>query len=78
MQAYRAALLSFADDGSARYEETACWSSGPIAGPQGGASRRVPTASLHANYPGVAIEHLPARSSGPASSTCTSTFRRPT
>jgi guanine deaminase len=61
MKAYRAAILRFADDQSAVYEEDGLLVVGPDA--QG---RQVVRAigdfrSLAANYPGVAIEHLPGR-----------------
>ena len=61
MHAYRAALLSFADDGSARYEEDGLLVVGPDA-----AGRQVIRAAgaygtLAANYPGVAVTHLPGR-----------------
>jgi len=61
MHAYRAALLSFADDGSARYEEDGLLVVGPDA-----AGRQVIRAagawqSLAANHPGVPVTHLPGR-----------------
>lgn len=61
MRAYRSALLRFADDGSALYEEDGLLVIGPDA--QG---RQVVRAAgaysvLAANFPGVAIEHLPGR-----------------
>ena len=59
MQAYRAAILRFADDRSAIYEEDGLLVVGPDA-----TGRKVvrdvgPYAALAPNYPGVAIEHLP-------------------
>src|SRR5512146_93367 len=61
MKAYRAALLSFADDGSARHEPDGLLVVGPDA-----AGRQVVRAAgscrqLAANFPGVAVEHLPGR-----------------
>ncbi|NNU45370.1 guanine deaminase [Ramlibacter montanisoli] len=61
MHAYRAALLNFADDGSARYEEDGLLVVGPDA-----AGRKVIRAAgaygaLAANYPGIAVTHLPGR-----------------
>jgi guanine deaminase len=61
MHAYRAALLSFADDGSARYEEDGLLVVGP-----GADGRKVIRAAgayeaLKDNYPGVAITHLPGK-----------------
>jgi guanine deaminase len=61
MKAYRAALLRFADDGSAVYDEDGFLLIGP--GPDG--LRRVRAAgawsALASNYPGVAVEHLPGK-----------------
>lgn len=61
MQAYRAALLRFADDGSALYEEDGLLVIGPT--PDGRKAVRAvgPYGKLHANFPGVAIQHLPGR-----------------
>src|SRR3712207_3862584 len=61
MHAYRAALLRFADDGSAVYEEDGLLVVGPAA--EGGQVIRAAGshAALHANFPGVAVEHLPGR-----------------
>ena len=61
MKCYRAAILRFADDGSALYDEDGLLVIGPDA--QG---RQVVLAAgaysqLAANYPGVAVEHLPGR-----------------
>jgi guanine deaminase len=61
MHAYRAALLSFADDGSARYEEDGLLVVGPDAG-----GRKVIRAAgawqaLAGNYPGVPVTQLPGR-----------------
>lgn len=61
MQAYRAALLSFADDGSARYEEDGLL----VVGPDASGRQVVRAAGAHAalapNYPGVAVTALPGR-----------------
>ncbi|WP_332813439.1 guanine deaminase [Ramlibacter sp.] len=61
MKAFRAALLRFADDGSALYDEDGLLLVGP--GPDG--RQRVRAAgswqALARNYPGVAVEHLPGR-----------------
>jgi guanine deaminase len=61
MQAYRAALLSFADDGTARYEEDGLLVIGP-----GADGRKLVRAAgsyraLVDNYPGVAVTHLPGK-----------------
>ncbi len=61
MQAYRAALLSFADDGTARYEEDGVLVVGPDA-----AGRQVVRAAgawsaLAQRFEGVAVTHLPGR-----------------
>ncbi|TFZ07357.1 guanine deaminase [Ramlibacter henchirensis] len=61
MKAYRAALLRFADDGSALYEEDGLL----LIGPGTDGTRRVRAAgawsALSPNYPGVSVEHLPGR-----------------
>ena len=61
MHAYRAALLSFADDGSARYEEDGLL----VVGPDATGAQVVRAAGAHAalagNYPGVPVTHLPGR-----------------
>ena len=61
MHAYRAAILRFADDGSALYDEDGLLVVGPDA--QGRQVVRAvgPWSQLAANYPGVAVEHLPGR-----------------
>jgi guanine deaminase len=61
MKAYRAALLRFADDGSAVYDEDGLLLVGP--GPDGRRLVRAagPWSVLSPNYPGVAVEHLPGR-----------------
>ncbi|AEG94332.1 guanine deaminase [Ramlibacter tataouinensis] len=61
MKAFRAALLRFADDGSALYDEDGLLVVGPDA--QGGQVVRAAGAwsALKDNYPGVAVEHLPGR-----------------
>jgi guanine deaminase len=61
MQGFRAALLRFADDGSALYDEDGLLVIGP-----GADGRKVVRAAgsfqkLQQNFPGVAIEHLPGR-----------------
>ena len=61
MQAFRAALLRFADDGSALYDEDGLLVIGPDA-----TGRKVVRAAgaygaLHGNFAGVAIEHLPGK-----------------
>lgn len=61
MQAFRAAILSFADDGSAQYESDGLLVVGPDA-----AGRQVVRAAgswqaLARNYPGVAVRHLPGK-----------------
>jgi guanine deaminase len=61
MNAYRAALLRFADDGSALYEEDGLL----VIGPDATGRKVVRAAGAHAqlagNYPGVAVTHLPGR-----------------
>ncbi len=61
MHAYRAALLSFADDGSARYEEDGLLVVGPDAGGRKVIRAAGAYATLAANYPGIAVTHLPGR-----------------
>src|SRR6187402_1832214 len=61
MKAYRAALLRFADDRSALYDEDGLLVVGPDA-----TGRQVVRAAgawslLAGNFPGVAVEHLPGR-----------------
>jgi len=61
MKAYRAALLRFADDGSALYDEDGFL----LVGPGQDGLQRVRAAgawsALSPNYPGVAVEHLPGK-----------------
>ena len=61
MQAFRAALLSFDDDGSARHEPDGLL----VVGPDAQGRKVVRAAGSHAalapNYPGVAVTHLPGR-----------------
>jgi guanine deaminase len=61
MHAYRAALLSFADDGSARYEGDGLL----VVGPDASGCQVIRAAGAHAalapNYPGVAVTSLPGR-----------------
>ncbi len=61
MYAFRAALLSFADDGTARYEEDGLLVVGPDA--SGGQVIRAAGAyaSLAGNYPGLHVTELPGR-----------------
>ena len=61
MQAYRAAILRFAEDRSAVYEADGLLVVGPDA--QGARVVRAvgPYAALIGNYPGVAVQHLPGR-----------------
>jgi guanine deaminase len=61
MKAYRAAILRFADDESAAYEEDGLLVVGPDA--QGRQAVRAvgSYAALAPDYPGVAVEHLPGR-----------------
>src|SRR5881275_2921702 len=61
MQAFRAALLSFADDGTARYEEDGLLVVGPDATGAQVVRAAGSHASLGANYPGVPVTHLPGR-----------------
>jgi guanine deaminase len=61
MQAYRAGLLSFADDGSARYEPDGLL----VVGPGSDGRQLIRAAGSHqalsGNYPGVPVTHLPGR-----------------
>jgi guanine deaminase len=59
MQAYRAAILRFADDRSAIYEEDGLLVVGPDANGQQVVRAVGPYQALASNYPGVVIEHLP-------------------
>jgi len=59
MNAYRAAILRFAEDRSAIYEEDGLLVVGPDATGQQVVRAVGPYQGLAANYPGVAIEHLP-------------------
>jgi guanine deaminase len=61
MHAYRAALLSFADDGSARYEEDGLLVVGPDASGRKVIRAAGAHAALVANYPGVTVTHLPGK-----------------
>ncbi|TWO72398.1 guanine deaminase [Caenimonas sedimenti] len=61
MQAFRAALLRFADDRSALYEEDGLLVVGPDAQGRPVVRAAGGYAALAPNYPGVAIEHLPGR-----------------
>src|SRR6478735_3874374 len=55
MQAYRAAILRFADDRSAVYEQDGLL----VVGPDGKVRDVGPSSALVPNYPSLAIEHLP-------------------
>ena len=61
MHAYRAALLSFADDGSARYETDGLLVVGPDPSGRNVIRAAGSYQALAANYPGVAVTHLPGR-----------------
>jgi guanine deaminase len=61
MHAYRAALLSFADDGSARYEADGLLVVGPDASGRQVIRAAGAHAALAANFPGVAVTHLPGK-----------------
>ena len=61
MRAYRSAILRFDDDRSARYEEDGLLVVGPDATGRQVVRAVGACASLAANYPGVAVEHLPGR-----------------
>jgi guanine deaminase len=61
MQAFRAALLSFADDGSAHYETDGLL----VVGPDANGRKVIRAAGAHAalapRFPGIAVTHLPGR-----------------
>jgi guanine deaminase len=61
MQAFRAALLSFADDGSARYEADGLLVVGPDASGRQVIRAAGAYGALAANYPGLKVTHLPGR-----------------
>jgi guanine deaminase len=61
MQAFRAALLSFADGGSAQYESDGLLVVGPDAHGRKVVRAAGAYAALAANYPGVSITELPGR-----------------
>jgi guanine deaminase len=61
MQAYRAALLSFAEDGSARYESDGLLVVGPDATGRQAIRAAGAYAALAPRFPGVAVTHLPGR-----------------
>lgn len=61
MQAWRAALLSFADDGSARYEPDGLLVVGPDATGRPLIRAAGGYAALAPRFPGVAVTHLPGR-----------------
>ncbi|HSV81041.1 MAG TPA: guanine deaminase [Ramlibacter sp.] len=61
MHAYRSALLRFADDGSALYDEDGLLVIGPGADGRKVVRAAGAYAALKDNFPGVTIEHLPGR-----------------
>ncbi|MDB5899184.1 MAG: guaD [Ramlibacter sp.] len=61
MQAFRAALLSFDDDGSARYESDGLLVIGPDASGRKVIRAAGAYAALCANYPGLKVTHWPGR-----------------
>jgi guanine deaminase len=61
MKAFRAALLRFADDGAAVYDEDGLLVIGPDAGGRTVVRAAGSHAALAGNFPGVAVEHLPGR-----------------
>lgn len=61
MKAYRAALLRFADDGSALYDEDGLLVVGPDAGGRQVVRAAGSWQALKDNFPGVAVVHLPGR-----------------
>ncbi len=61
MKAFRAAILRFADDHSAIYEEDGLLVIGPDAHGRQVVRAVGPYTALAGNYPGVAVEHLPGR-----------------
>ena len=61
MKAYRAALLRFADDRSAAYDEDGLLVIGPDATGRQVVRAAGPYNALIGNFPGVAVEHLPGR-----------------
>jgi guanine deaminase len=65
MQAFRAALLRFADDRSAQYEDDGLLVIGPDAQGRQVVRAAGSYAALAPNFPGVAIEHLPGRMLAP-------------
>ncbi len=61
MQAFRAALLRFADDGTALYDEDGMLLVGPGAHGTQVVRAAGPWQALAPNYPGVRVEHLPGK-----------------
>lgn len=61
MKAFRAALLRFADDGAAVYDEDGLLVVGPDAAGRPVVRAAGSHAALARNFPGVAVEHLPGR-----------------
>lgn len=61
MQAYRASLLRFADDGSALFDEDGLLVVGPGADGRKVVRAAGPHAALAGNYPGLNVTHLPGR-----------------
>ncbi|MHB1124442.1 MAG: guanine deaminase [Ramlibacter sp.] len=61
MKAFRAAILRFADDGTAVYEQDGLLVTGPGANGQEVVHAVGPHAAVAANHPGVPVEQLPGR-----------------
>lgn len=61
MQAYRAALLRFSDNGTPVYDEDGLLVIGPGAGGVQVVHAAGPHAALAPRYPGLAVDHLPGR-----------------
>lgn len=61
MRAFRAAILRFADDGTAVYEQDGLLVTGPGANGQEVVHAVGPHAAVAANHPGVPVEQLPGR-----------------
>jgi len=61
MKAFRAAILRFADDGTAEYEQDGLLVIGADAGGRQVVRAAGPHAALAGRFPGVAVKHLPGR-----------------
>ena len=61
MKAFRAAILRFAADGTAEYEQDGLLVIGPDAGGRQVVRAAGPHAALAGHFPGVAVKHLPGR-----------------